>query len=130
MKKLKLYRVQDCTRHYVEWFSTQFKARQRAREMVGLGQNQPIADIIDIFECNVSRAKQHILVGLNRGGWYGDERKIDEVNQNGFVALTNWTTTGSGKPLWGRRDYGKVKENSPVYDGTNEDECEEHANRD
>ena len=102
MSDLKLYRVQDCTEHYVEWYGTHFQARQRAREMVGLSNSQPVADIVDIFECIVSRKKEHLLISLNYGGWHGDEKKIDEVNQDGFVSLLNWTTTGSGKPLAGR----------------------------
>ena len=93
MKQLKLFRVQDSGLHFVEWFSTHFQARQRAREMVGLDGNQSIVDIVDIFECNVSRSKKHLLVSLNHGGWHGDEKKVDEVNHDGFVALLNWTST-------------------------------------
>lgn len=103
MKGIKLFRIQDCGRYHVEWFSTHFQAKMRAMEMVGLRDNQPIADIVDIFECYVSRSKKHLLVNLNHGGWHGDEKKVDEVNQDGFVMLLNWTTTGSGKPLAGRK---------------------------
>lgn len=102
MSDLKLYRVQDCTGHYVEWFGTHFQAKERAQEMVGRRENQPIADIVDIFECTVSRRKNHLLDTLNHGGWYGDEKKVDEVNHDGFVYFSNWTTTVSGKPLVGR----------------------------
>lgn len=61
-------------------------------EMVGKRDNQPIADIVDIFACNVSRSKKHLLVSLNHGGWHGDETKIDEVNKDGFVKISDWTT--------------------------------------
>lgn len=88
---LKLYRVQDCTRHYVEWYGTHFQAKERAQEMVGRRDNQSIADIVDIFECQVSRSKEHLLISLNHGGWHGDEKKVDEVNHDGFVTLENWT---------------------------------------
>lgn len=91
MKSIKLFRVQDCSRHIVEWFSTHFQARQRAQEMVGLLENQPLADIVDIFECNVSRSKKHIQFNLNHGGWVGTEKKVDEVNHKGFVKMTEWT---------------------------------------
>ena len=104
---LKLYRVQDDTRHCVEWYGTHFQAKQRAREMVGLHDNQPIADIVDIFECQVSRSKEHLLVSLNHGGWHGDEKKVDEVNQDGFVTIINWTTTQES--VWAKKPEEGVR---------------------
>lgn len=91
MKSVKLFRVQDCTRHFVEWFNTHKQARERALEMVGLLDNEPLADIVDIFECHVSRDKGHILFCLNHGGWHGIDEKVDEVNQDGFADIKDWT---------------------------------------
>ena len=78
-------------RHVVEWFPNLKQAKLRALECVGLGENQPLTDIVDIFDCEVEVNKAHLLQMLNHGSWFGSEKKTMEINQEGIVDPKNWT---------------------------------------
>ena len=78
-------------RHVVEWFPNLKQAKHRALECVGLEENQPLTDIVDIFECEVEVNKAQLLQMINHGGWFGSQKKTMEINQEGIVDPKNWT---------------------------------------
>ena len=88
---MKLFKTQDDGKHFVEWHSNLTQANDRALELVGLKENEASADIVDIFECVISTKKDHLIELMNFGRWFGETRKVGEVDKDGKVSNDKWS---------------------------------------